>query len=233
MRYLSQSWLGLQSLNACANIPIKKFLAFRNDFLSVITYSNSDYESEAGEPALDTLLRHNINIPYACKAGVCHVCVMQCQRGALLPGSIIGLKDAQVAHGNFFACQCIPTEDLIVSDAEELASFSQVKVIEKENLSTDICRIRVRTATDLYYRAGQFVNLRMNGGDIRSYSLASLPTQDVFLELHIKRMHNGVVSNWLFNEVKTGEILDIQRPFGDCFYMPNNINFDISMIGTF
>ncbi|MFT4711636.1 MAG: NAD(P)H-flavin reductase/ferredoxin [Candidatus Azotimanducaceae bacterium] len=215
-----------------ANTHIKKFSALQNRPLSLITYNNSCYESEAGESALDTLLRHDINIPYACKAGVCHVCVMQCLEGTLPSGAVIGLKDSQVAHGNFLACQCIPTESLTVNDADKRGLFSQVKVIEKDKLSPDICRIRMRTATDLYYRAGQFVNLRMNDKDIRSYSLASLPTKDDFLELHIKRMQNGVVSNWLFGEVKTGDVLEIQGPFGDCFYMPHNINAEILMIGT-
>lgn len=215
-----------------ANIHIRKFSALQNSLLSLITYNNNHYASKAGESALDTLLRHDINIPYACKAGVCHVCVMQCQQGALPPGSTIGLKDVQVTNGNFLACQCVPTEDLVVSDAEELGLFSQVKVIAKDILSPDVCRVRMRTATDLYYRAGQFVNLRMNDKDIRSYSLASLPTQDDFLELHIKRMYNGVVSNWLFDKVEIGDVLDIQGPFGDCFYMPQNINSDILMIGT-
>ncbi|MFT5658942.1 MAG: NAD(P)H-flavin reductase/ferredoxin [Gammaproteobacteria bacterium] len=200
--------------------------------MSIVSYKNGHYQTEVGESVLDALLRHDINVPYACKAGVCQVCVMQCQQGTISSAATLGLKDSQVRDGNFIACQCIPTENIIVQDADALGLFSQVKVIEKENLATDICRIRMRTATDLYYRAGQFINLRMDNTEIRSYSLASLPTRDDFLELHVKRMRKGVVSNWLFSEVKTGDILDIQGPFGDCFYMPKNVEADILMIGT-
>ena len=198
----------------------------------VLSYKNRSFETKDGESVLDALLRHDINIPYACKAGVCHVCVMQCQQGSIPTGSAVGLKDSQTEKGDFLACQCIPTEDLSICDAEELGLFGQVKVIQKDYLSTDVCRLRMRTATDLYYRAGQFLNLRMTSDDVRSYSLASLPTQDEYLELHIKRMRNGIVSNWLFKDVNPGDILEIQGPFGDCFYMPGNADANILMIGT-
>ncbi len=200
--------------------------------MPVITYKHNHYETEADESVLDALLRHNIDIPYACKAGVCHVCVMRCQQGLLTPGSTVGLKDAEVAHGNFLACQCNPTENLSISDADEFGLFSQAIVVAKDYLSGDVCRIRMRAATDLHYRAGQFINLRMPVGDIRSYSLASLPAQDDFLELQVKRMLNGVVSNWLFDQVQSGDTLDIQGPFGDCFYTSESIENEILMIGT-
>lgn len=200
--------------------------------MPIITYKNNHYETETDESVLDALLRHNIDIPYACKAGVCHVCVMHCQLGLLPSGSTVGLKGSEVAQGNFLACQCIPVENLGISDAGEFALFSQAKVIANVYLSDEVCRIKLRTAPNLNYRAGQFINLRMPAGEIRSYSLASLPSQDDFLELHIKRMLNGVVSNWLFDQVQSGDTLDIQGPFGDCFYMHEKFESEILMIGT-
>ncbi len=200
--------------------------------LSVVTYKDSRYEADQDESVLDVLLRHNVDIPFACKAGVCHVCVMRCQQGDLPATSIEGLKDSEVAHDYFLSCQCVPEGNLNVSDVDEYGIFTQAKVISKDYPSGEVCRIKLRTATDLYYRAGQFINLRMPVGEIRSYSLASLPTQDDFLELHIKRMHNGVVSNWLYEKVQTGDTLEIQGPFGDCYYMPGNIEKDMLMIGT-
>lgn len=200
--------------------------------LSVVTYKDSRYEVGPDESVLDVLLRHDIDIPYACKAGVCHVCVMRCQQGDLPINSIGGLTDSEVAHGYFLSCQCVPEGNLDVNDVDEYGIFTQAKVIEKDYPSGEVCRIKLRTATDLYYRAGQFINLRIPVGEIRSYSLASLPTQDDFLELHIKRMRNGVVSNWLYEEVQVGDILEIQGPFGDCYYMPGNIGKDMLMIST-
>lgn len=197
-----------------------------------VTYQDKNYEIAAQESVLDTLLRHEVDIPYACKAGVCQVCVMVCEQGSVDLAATDGLEDIQIDNGYFFTCQCHPTESLTIRDADENGLFSQARVVEKSILSADVCRIRLKTATKLYYRAGQFLNIRMQGEHIRSYSLASLPIQDDFLELHIKRMKNGQMSNWLFNDVQPHDVLEIQGPFGECFYQPGQLDSNILMIAT-
>jgi len=85
----------------------------------------------------------------------------------------------------------------------------------------------------MYYRAGQYINILMPAnGQIRSYSLASLPCEDNFLELHIKRMNNGLLSSWLYNEVSVGDRLEIQGPYGSCYYFPEFEQSNMLMIGT-
>jgi len=200
--------------------------------MTSIYYHNEKYESADGESVLDTLLRHDVDVPYACKAGVCHVCVMVCEQGELPYQATLGMSDSLAAQGNFLACQCKPEQDVTIRDADECGLFSPAYVAQKVNVSENICRIRLRLPTQLYYRAGQFINIQSPQGQIRSYSLASLPTQDDFLELYIKRMRNGVVSNWLFNDVSEGDKIQIQGPYGDCFYHSNVLDNNLLMIGT-
>lgn len=197
-----------------------------------ITYQGLNYEAKADESVLDTLLRHNIDIPYSCHAGVCNTCVMVCDGNEVPDNATRGLKDTLVDQGYFLACQYVPLESVTVRKAEQFGLFCQTMVLEKTVLSEHVCRLRLQPAADLYYRAGQYINLRMPNGEIRSYSLASLPKQDDFLELHIKRMPDGLVSNWLFDEVQQGDTLDIQGAFGDCYYLPKSPDSNILMIGT-
>jgi ferredoxin-NADP reductase len=68
-------------------------------------------------------------------------------------------------------------------DREDL--FSPAVVHDIEYLSPDICRIFLEPATPLYYRAGQFMNIRREDGLTRSYSLASVPSLDNRLEYHV------------------------------------------------
>jgi len=200
--------------------------------LPTITFQNKSYKTKKHESVLDALLRHEVDIPYACKAGVCHVCVMVCDDGELDLSAVEGLRDIQIENGYFLSCQCIPEHGLSVKNADESGLFSRAKVIAKEAFTEDVCRFRLKTATQLYYRAGQFINIKKSNGQIRSYSLASLPTQDDFLELHIKRMRNGQLSNWLFDDVQVEDVLEIQGPYGDCFYQPGHLDSDILMIAT-
>ncbi len=84
----------------------------------------------------------------------------------------------------------------------------------------------------LYYRAGQFINLRRDDGMVRSYSLASVPALDDLLELHVKRLPRGVMSNWLFDRLEAGIGLDIQGPNGACFYGPGRPETPLLLIGN-
>lgn len=200
--------------------------------MPVITFQDTEYETGADESVLDTLLRHDVDIPYSCKAGVCNTCIMVSEAADLPANATKGLKDTLVARGHFLACQCVPTDHLVIRYADESGLFGKAVVIEKDFLSQDVCRMRLCSATDLYYRAGQYINIRMPIGQIRSYSLASLPAQDDYLEMHIKRMENGQVSNWLLDDVQIGDDLDFRGPYGDCFYLTENRCSDMLMIGT-
>jgi ferredoxin-NADP reductase len=67
------------------------------------------------------------------------------------------------------------------------------------------------------YTAGQFVTLRLPiDGDVfyRSYSMSSCPAVDGDLQVTVKRVPGGVVSNWLVDSVREGDMLDVSVPAG-------------------
>lgn len=72
-------------------------------------------------------------------------------------------------------------------------------------------------ASDFAYRPGQFVTLRTEiGGDVqlRSYSMSSSPSTDDQLQVTVKRVPGGVVSNWVNDHVGAGDTLDVSLPAG-------------------
>src|SRR6476659_8817472 len=81
------------------------------------------------------------------------------------------------------------------------------------------------------YRPGQFVTLLLtiDGEDIeRSYSISSSPSRPHVLELTVKRVPGGRVSNWLCDHVMLGERLTIKGPAGKflaAFKSPADIIF--------
>ena len=67
------------------------------------------------------------------------------------------------------------------------------------------------------YAAGQFVTLRVRiDGELffRSYSMSSSPSVDGNLQVTVKRVPGGVVSNWLSDSVREGDTLDVSAPRG-------------------
>lgn len=67
------------------------------------------------------------------------------------------------------------------------------------------------------YRSGQFLTLivPIQGKDVRrAYSLCSSPFVDSDLIVSVKRVDNGLMSNWLPNNLKAGSTLKVMEPMG-------------------
>jgi len=74
------------------------------------------------------------------------------------------------------------------------------------------------------YLAGQYIALifRINGRKyVRAYSLSSAPDIDKFIEVTVKRMVNGIVSNHINDKVCVGDMIEVMIPaMGDFIYTP-------------
>jgi ring-1,2-phenylacetyl-CoA epoxidase subunit PaaE len=71
------------------------------------------------------------------------------------------------------------------------------------------------------YKAGQYLTLifRINGRKyIRPYSFSSCPEVDEFLEITIKRVYKGIVSNHIIDFLRVGDIIEVMPPMGDFIY---------------
>jgi ferredoxin-NADP reductase/pSer/pThr/pTyr-binding forkhead associated (FHA) protein len=77
------------------------------------------------------------------------------------------------------------------------------------------------------YQPGQFITilLEINGQEVqRSYSMSSSPSRPHTLDLTVKRVPDGLVSNWLCDNLKLGSTLKVKGPSGKftCFHYPSN-----------
>ncbi|WP_413511704.1 flavin reductase family protein [Myroides odoratus] len=78
---------------------------------------------------------------------------------------------------------------------------------------------------------GQFINIscQIDGKQIiRSYSLSSTPT-DQFPCITVKRVHGGIMSNYLVDEAKSITAWTIQGPFGN-FILESHLSQDYPLI---
>lgn len=200
--------------------------------MAEIKYQGKTYTCRQGESILEAFLRQGVNLPFSCRSGVCQVCLQRAVSGQLPEGAQKGLKDSLAAKNYFLPCVCRPEQDLEFVPPSEDDLYFPALVAEKEQLAADTYRIRLEPSLDVNYRSGQFINLRRPDGISRSYSLASVPGEDYYLELHVKRMQNGAVSNWLIDELAVGSEIDIQGPNGSCFYAAKNPGRNMLLIGT-
>jgi ferredoxin-NADP reductase len=73
------------------------------------------------------------------------------------------------------------------------------------------------------FQSGQFVNLKLEEGLVRAYSIASSLKKTKRIELLIVKNDHGKLTPVLFDHVKLGSKLKVQGPFGK-FTLPQNAN---------
>jgi len=200
--------------------------------MPIVRFNGNVYQTQPSESVLDTLLRNGEDASYSCRKGSCLNCMMRAPDGVVPERAQAGLRETLRCQGYFLFCLCVPESDIRIVPAEDAALFQRAVILARELLAPEICRIVLEPATPLYYHAGQFLNLRRSDGFSRSYSLASVPNLDRYLEFHIKRLPGGQMSNWLFDQMKVGENVDIQGPNGACFYVSGAAEQSLLMIGN-
>ena len=65
---------------------------------------------------LDAALGHGLEVPYACKAGVCSTCRAMLTEGQVDMDANYALEDYEIARGYILTCQSYPTTDTVVVD---------------------------------------------------------------------------------------------------------------------
>jgi len=73
------------------------------------------------------------------------------------------------------------------------------------------------------FLAGQYIALFLEVGGIRTsrpYSISSPPNQVGFYDITIRRVENGLVSNYLLDEIKRGDSLISSGPAGNFYFNP-------------
>jgi len=140
------------------------------------------------------------------------------------------LKPALVEQNCFLACVARPDTDLTV-EFPGAGIRSSAQLVEVSRLSETVLRVRLESDQPHTHRAGQYLTLFRNDGLSRSYSISSLP-DEATLELHVRIIPNGQMSQWLASSAQPGDTLAIQGPAGNCFYTADNPTQPLILAGT-
>jgi propane monooxygenase reductase subunit len=138
--------------------------------------------------------------------------------------------DFERQQGFSLLCSAYPESDVSIElwdyDEAELCSGVTVQQFEAEvesitHLTHDIrgIQLRVIEPATLPFRAGQYIDLLVPGtGEWRSYSMANPPSRSGEVEIMIKLMPGGLFSAYVEQQLKPGERLTLQGPYGN-FYL--------------
>jgi CDP-4-dehydro-6-deoxyglucose reductase len=190
----------------------------------------------ARQPLLEAALDAGLNLPHSCKSGHCGSC-----RARLLQGEIrypgqrpLGLTAEEAQQGFVLLCQARAASDVTV-EARLIASVADVEIktlpcrIERlVPLAADVMQVwlRLPSVERLPFHAGQYLDVLLEGGRRRSFSIASPPHDARLIELHVRRVAGGGFTERLFGgedgsagaPLAAGSLLRIEGPLGQFVY---------------
>lgn len=200
--------------------------------MATLRYDNKSFELAENQSVLECLSGHGVPVPHSCRVGVCQTCLMCATAGTPPASSQIGLKASMKFSKHFLACLCQPTEDLEVAMPDDIHEATHALVHKLEMLNHDIMLVELEALSPFDYLAGQFINLVHDNLHVRSYSTASVPRLDKYIQLHVRRLPHGKVSGWIHEELGIGEHIEIRGPSGDCIYVPGQPEQPMLMVAT-
>lgn len=196
-------------------------------FQITVLPSGHQFACEADETVLAAAIRAGIGLPYGCKNGACSSC-----KGKVVVGSVEhkahqqrALTDAEKADGFALFCCATTGADLTIEAREVAGSTdypvrkmpSRVASIEKVAPDVVVLTLQLPANEALAYRAGQYIEFMLKDGKRRSYSMASAPSLDGPITLHIRYMAGGLFTEHVFNTMKERDILRFEGPLGTFF----------------
>jgi len=95
------------------------------------------------------------------------------------------------------------------------------KVASIENITEVVYRVKLVPDMPFSFFAGQYLMVIINEYDKRPFSIASIPSQKKYLELHIYASEFNLYTIAVMNKILKNKTLDIDMPYGDAWFRKN------------
>lgn len=207
--------------------------------LSIINQDGTVFQQVPGQSILDASIEADYPISHSCRSGRCGFCKVK-----LLSGETLAYRNEELTtqeRDNNWICTCARSaiSDIKI-DAGPLNKVTIPNVVRIPcaiatliHLSDDVLHVTLQLplVVRFSYLAGQYINITNAEGVCRSYSLATAKVSDQTIALHIRKVEQGTMTNFWFNQAKVQELLTLEGPKGS-FFLRDVANRDIYMLAT-
>ncbi|MDN5924669.1 MAG: FAD-binding oxidoreductase [Xanthomonadales bacterium] len=192
---------------------------------TVTLYANGrQFSVAADESILEGARRAGLALPYSCLSGVCGSC-----KASVISGTVHyprnppqALDSAEQAQHDVLLCQAVALSDLSLAAREVVAAEDipcrklQVEVVAKTLLAPDVMCVDLRALSSrrLRWLPGQYVDVLLDDGKRRAFSIANNANAEGRMQLHVRHVAGGGFTAWVFNDMQPGMRLHIEGPLG-------------------
>lgn len=208
--------------------------------VTISTNQGKSFGQGEGQSILDAGLLSGVPLPYSCRTGRCSSCKCKVAKGtstSLLGES--GLTNEEKAQGWILSCVRSATSDMTL-EVDDLGGVAlpQVKTLPSrihalQKLAPDVVKVvlRLPPSSDFQLIPGQYIDVIGPGGMRRSYSLANANAASKLVELHIRAVEGGAMSEYWFNQAKVNDLLRLNGPLGT-FFLRDVAGLDLILLAT-
>ena len=183
--------------------------------------SDVTFACEPGQTVLEAAWQSGVALPHACRQGVCGNCATRVPEGTVLPKGNLPLRNEVCANDEVLLCAATAGSDLSIAPRHwqsvdpTARKIYTAKVFSHERPAPDVSvlRLRLTVGQRLRFTAGQYLQLRLPDGGVRSYSMANPPHESDGVMLHVRHVPGGQFTR-LLSSLSAGDTLQFEAPLG-------------------
>ncbi|PWB48009.1 MAG: ferredoxin [Nitrosomonadales bacterium] len=206
-------------------------LAVRDSILRVMAAhvhllpSGHDFFIDGQDTILEAALRAGIPLNYGCSGGNCGLCKARVVSGQIkkVRHHDYVIPEAQKKQGYVLLCSSTAVSDVeieapvagSVQDIPFQQISARVKAIEPLSHNMALLHLQTPRTSRLRFLAGQYATLRLGKSLSADLPIASCPCDDRNLHFHVRRLPGNLFSDYVFNQLKHNEAVDVEGPQGE------------------
>ncbi|RXZ33652.1 oxidoreductase [Oxalobacteraceae bacterium CAVE-383] len=203
--------------------PLETIIA--DTFNIALAGSEQQFTCAADDTIMRAALRAGIGMPYECNVGSCGTCKIELVSGEVVSNwpDAPALGERDRSRGRVLGCQSRPAGDCVVKarpGPQYLTAHApqrfQATLDETRDLTHDIREFRFKLKERVPFLPGQYALLHIPGVEgPRAYSMSNLAQDaDGAWHFQIKRTPQGKGTGAMFDQVRIGDTIAIDGPYG-------------------
>lgn len=204
-------------------------VADRDSCVVTLRFSDSLRKSinvKRSDTVLEAALRVGVPLMHQCKSGSCGTCIGRVTSGSLSLDATTGhcLLPSEIESGHRLVCISTALTDACV-EFDYPSSFLETDAVARATahvtardwVAVNVVRLRLQLEpqASFDFRCGQYLRVRVPGTDEwRSFSMATTPAELPRIELLVRVLPRGAMSDYLRERCGIDDQLDVEGPHG-------------------
>lgn len=186
---------------------------------ATLSYKSHTVALQEGETALDALIRVGADIPFSCKGGVCHSCMVKCSGTAPQAEAQRGLPERLVQANYVLACKFRPEGDVRLEPRKPEDMVTPCVLAEATVHEGGRVVLQFEPMSEIKYQRGDRLRLLGEPGTSEAeLVLSSDPASDYLLQAELQPEQAALGPDWLRSGLAAsgaafGQEFEVRGPF--------------------